>query len=161
MTIPWASKDDDHVTSHPPPSHLLDFQDLVDDIKLCFITLDSCLVENLHQPASWLKSYAVVNDIFFDIHDSVLSDSGRLNDEKCSSSTESTVKPLKKYTVFIIIVSRYEPLHQRIENINGKPKVKTCGKHRKSMLKSSFLGLTDIGETYILDATEFVCGAIF
>ena len=142
MTVPWTSKDDDHVTSPSLPSiSLLDFQDLVDDIKLCFITLDG-LVEN--QP-SCQKSLAVVNDIFFDLHSRIVSDSENLNDNCNSATSDSSVKQQKKYTVFIIIVSRYEQVQRKTENSDCRPKVKTCGKHRKLMLKSSFLGLKDDG----------------
>ena len=158
MTIPWASKDDDHVTSPTLPSPLLDFQDLVDDVKLCFIKLG--VVEDQQ---SCQKSYTVVNDIFVNLHSSVVSDLGCFDDTNGFTTADSTVKQHKKYTVFIIILSRYEPVQLKNESINCKPKVKTCGKHRKLMLKSSFLGLADAGEIQLdmLNAPGLICGTVF
>lgn len=142
MTVPWTPADGDHHTSSQessPPS-----SSFCDSVKLCVIRFDSVIEA---EPSQY-KPVVIVNDVFFNLHSRTIPDSDKSteNGDGFSEKVGSHISQYRKYTIFIIICTYYEPAKVRFDTNDCRLKVKTSGKHRKLMLKSSFVGLDDDGE---------------
>ena len=154
MTVPWASGDDEcHYTADqesPPSISSAPFEhteesEFISTVELCFIKLDS----EFDQPSHSYKPVLVVNDVFFNLHSRtvIVHEAGGLTgNEQNYGKGNFSARQHQKYTVFIIVVIHYEPEKLRYVNNNCQLKVKTNGKHRKLMLKSSFIALEDVGQ---------------
>lgn len=128
------------------PLAIFDLLDVIDSVKICCIKLETLIDKFL--PSSH-TSFTIVNDVYFNLHSKTISDLINLEDgnvNRTAGESDSCIKQHKKYTLFIVIVTRYEPTKPAIVNNESQLKVKTCGKHRKIMLKSSFVGISEDGE---------------
>ena len=143
MTVPWTPVDGDHHTS-PHQDSSPPLSSFCDSVKVCVIRFDSAL----EAEPSHYKPVLIVNDVFFNLHSRTIPDSKKSTENRNHSSEKvaSHISQYRKYTIFIIIFTYYEPAKVRFDTNDCGLKVKTSGKHRKLMLKSSFVGLDDDGE---------------
>lgn len=148
MTVPWAVDDDQH-TPNPEtsPSSVSSsvVNDFVETIELCVIKFDFAPETDFLN----FKPVVIVNDVFFNLHSKTIPDPDEAseNGDTFSEKTSPHLNHHRKYTVFIIVVSFYVPAKLRFDNNDCILKVKTSGKHRKIMIKSSFVGLDGDGGT--------------
>ena len=149
MTVPWQSADEeqhsnpDQETVHSDLSHQeLELElEFIPTVELCFIKFEVELENHVHSS----KTPVSVHDVYFNLHSRTVPEAHNIARNDCVLIGKGGTSACKyqKYTLFIVVITYYEPV--KFEYDSCQIKVKTSGKHRKLMLKSSFIAL-EVGE---------------